>query len=102
MLDLKKEIDSLTNFRRQSAEYLDHLQSTGDPLVLTVNGKAMVVAQDAEAYQKLVDAASKADREETVSAIRDGLADVEAVRTNPARAASKALAKKYGISSTEK
>lgn len=97
MLNLEKGIDSLTNFKRQTADYLDRLHKTGEPVVLTVNGKAQVVVQDAGAYQKLVEAAAKADREETVAAIREGLADVKAGRTKPARAALKALGKKYGI-----
>jgi prevent-host-death family protein len=97
MLNLANGIDSLTNFKRETARYLSRLHKTGEPVVLTVNGKAEVVVQDAEAYQKLVEAAARADREETVAAIRAGLDDVAAKRTRPARAALKALAKKYGI-----
>jgi prevent-host-death family protein len=97
MLNLEHGIDSMTNFKRQTAEYLERLHKTGEPVVLTVNGKAQVVVQDAGAYQKLLDAAAKADREEDVAAIREGLADVSAGRTKAARAALKALAKKYGI-----
>ena len=47
--------------------------------------------------ERLVEMAAKADREETVAAIRAGLADVEAGRTKPARQALRALAKKHGI-----
>jgi len=101
MLDLAKGVDSLTNFKRQSAAYLRRLHKTGEPVVLTVNGKAKVVVQDAAAYQRLADAASKIEREETIAAIREGLADVAAGRTKPARTALKALAKKYGISLTD-
>jgi len=101
MLDLAKGIDSLTNFKRQTAEYLTRLHKTGEPVVLTVNGKAEVVVQDAAAYQKLVEAAARAEREETIAAIREGLADVTAKRTKSARAALEALAKKYGISSAD-
>jgi prevent-host-death family protein len=97
MLNLASGIDSLTNFKRQTAEYLSRLHKSGEPLVLTINGKAEVVVQDAEAYQKLVEAAARADREETLKAIREGLADVAGKRTKPARPALKALAKKYGI-----
>lgn len=97
MLNLSKGIDSLTNFKRQTAAYLSRLHKTGEPVVLTVNGKAEVVVQDATAYQKLVEAAAKADRQETIAAIREGLADVAAKRTKPAKAALKSLAKKYGI-----
>lgn len=102
MLNLPQGIDSLTNFKRQTADYLARLHKTGEPVVLTVNGKAEVVVQDAAAYQKLLDAAQRAEREETVAAIREGLADVKAGRTKPARTALKALAKKYGIPTTER
>ena len=102
MLNLEHGIDSMTNFKRQTAEYLERLHKTGEPVVLTVNGKAQVVVQDAAAYQKLLDAAAKTVREETVAAIREGLADVKAGRTKPARPALKALAKKYGIATPDK
>src|SRR6266404_198436 len=99
MLNLDTGIDSMTNFKRQTAEYLERLHKTGEPVVLTVNGKAQVVVQDAAAYQKLLEAAARSDREETVAEIREGLNDVQAGRTKPARTALKALAKKYGIES---
>jgi prevent-host-death family protein len=101
MLNLGDGIDSLTNFKRQTAEYLRQLRASGSPMVLTVNGKAEVVVQDAAAYQRLVEQAARADREETVAAIREGLADVEAGRVKPARKALKALARKYGIPVTD-
>jgi prevent-host-death family protein len=101
MLDLESGIDSLTNFKRRTAEYLRQLHATGSPMVLTVNGKPEVVVQDAAAYQRLVEMAAKADREEAVAAIREGLADLEAGRVKPAGKALKALAKKYGISVTD-
>jgi prevent-host-death family protein len=97
MLNISTGIDSLTNFKRQTAEFLARLHKTGEPLVLTVNGKAEVIVQDARAYQRLLEAAAKADRRETIAAIREGLADVTAKRTKPARAALNALAKKYGL-----
>lgn len=97
MFNLESGIDSLTNFKRQTADYLRQLHSSGEPLVLTINGKAEVVVQDAAAYQRLLDLAAKAEREEAVAAIREGLADAEAGRVKPARKALKALAKKYGI-----
>ncbi|WP_397570348.1 type II toxin-antitoxin system Phd/YefM family antitoxin [Schlesneria sp. T3-172] len=97
MLNLQTGIDSLTNFKRQTSSYLQQLRASGTPIVLTVNGKAEVVVQDAAAYQRLVEQAAKAEREETVAAIREGLADAEAGRVKPARKALKALARKYGI-----
>lgn len=97
MLNLENGIESLTAFKRDSALMLKRLHKSGEPVVLTVNGKAEVVVQDATAYQRLVERAEAAERAETVAAIREGLADVEAGRTKPARAALRALAKKYGF-----
>lgn len=94
-------IDSLTNFKRNTADYLKKLHKTGDPVVLTINGKAEVVVQDAAAYQRLVDAAARVEREETIAAIREGLADLKSGRTRPARTALKSLAKRYGVAAEE-
>ena len=101
MLDLENGIESLTNFKRNTADYLQQLHQTGTPLVLTVNGRAEVVVQDAVAYQRLLERAAKADLAETVEAIREGLADSAAGRVKPARKALQALAKKYGISNSD-
>jgi prevent-host-death family protein len=98
VLNLEDGIDSLTNFKRQTSDYLRRLHSTGEPLVLTVNGKAELVVQDAAAYQRLVELAARADREEAVAAIRQGLADAHSGRVKPARKALETLARKYGLS----
>jgi prevent-host-death family protein len=87
MLDLESGIDSLTNFKRNTADYLQQLHQSGAPLVLTVNGRAEVVVQDAAAYQRLLERAARADMAETVTAIQQGLADAAAGRVKPARQA---------------
>ena len=51
MLDLASDIRSLSDFKRNTVELLDHLRKTGHPLVLTINGKAEIVVQDAAAYR---------------------------------------------------
>ena len=91
------ETDSLTNFQQRTASYLEMLRETGDPVVLTVDGEARVVVQDAEAYKRLLEAAAKADRADAVAGIREGLADFAAGRYSPALPGIEALAKKYGI-----
>lgn len=83
MMTLENGIDSLTNFTRQTSQYLDQLHETGKPMLLTVNCRAQVVVQDAVAYQRQVELAAKVDHEETLAAIREGLAGVEAGRTKP-------------------
>lgn len=51
-------------------------------MTIPVNGKAQAVVQDAEAYQRLLDTAERAD---VFEAIRQGLDDAEYSRTRPAR-----------------
>jgi prevent-host-death family protein len=70
MLDITKDIQSLTTFRRRSGDFMKHLKKTKRPVVLTVKGKAQAVVLDAEAYQRLLDIAAKADARE---GIRQGL-----------------------------
>jgi prevent-host-death family protein len=82
MLDIKKDIQAMTTFRRNPGQFMKHLKKTKRPLILTVNGKAEAVVQDAEAYQRLLDIAAQADAAE---GIRQGLEDVKKGRTRPAR-----------------
>ena len=84
VLDIANDIQSLTAFRRNSGQFLKHLKKSKRPVVLTVNGKAQAVVQDAEAYQRLLDIAAQADASE---GIRQGLEDVKKGRVHPAREA---------------
>lgn len=54
MLDLQ-EIHSLSDFQRNTKRYVSHLQQSHKPVILTVNGEAALVVQDALSYQKLLD-----------------------------------------------
>ena len=51
MLDIKSDINSLSNFKRKTSEFLRQLKETGHPVVLTINGKAELVVQDTASYQ---------------------------------------------------
>ena len=73
MIDITKDIQSLTTFRRRSGDFMKQLKKTKRPVVLTVKGKAKAVVQDAAAYQRLLDIAALADPRE---GIRQGLEDV--------------------------
>jgi prevent-host-death family protein len=84
MFDIKKDIQAMTTFRRNPAKFMKQLKKTKKPLLLTVNGKAEAVVQDAEAYQRLLDIAAHADAQE---GIRQGREDVEKGRVRPAREA---------------
>ena len=82
MLNLKRDIQAMTTFRRNPAKFLKELKKTKRPMILTVDGKAEAVLQDAEAYQRLLDIAAQADEKE---GIRQGLEDVKKKRVRPAR-----------------
>ena len=66
MLDLANDIRSLSEFKRNTVDLLGRLRKTGHPLVLTINGKAELVVQDAAAYQALL------DRVEAIEGIQEG------------------------------
>jgi prevent-host-death family protein len=95
MLDITKDIQSLTTFRRRSGDFMKQLKKSKRPVVLTVKGKAAAIVQDAEAYQRLLDIAARADSEE---GIRQGLDDVAHGRTRTAKEVFDDIRRKHGIS----
>jgi prevent-host-death family protein len=94
MLDITKDIQSLTTFRRRSSDFMKQLKKSKRPVVLTVKGKAEAIVQDAEAYQRLLDIVAKADVHE---AIRQGLSDVANGRSRPAREVFNEIRRRYDI-----
>jgi len=93
-LDLRTGIDSLTNFKRKTATFLGRLRKTGQPLVLTVNGKAEVVVQDAESYQRLLEVA---EQFEAVNRISNGLKEKEQGLGRPAAEVLESVRQKHAI-----
>jgi prevent-host-death family protein len=94
MLDITKDIQSLTTFRRRSGDFMKQLKKSKRPVVLTVKGKAAAIVQDAEAYQRLLDIAASANAEE---GIRQGLDDVAHGRTRPAKEVFDEIRRKHDI-----
>ncbi len=80
-MNLNRDILSLTEFKLHTPEFVQQLKQTGEPLVLTINGKAELVVQDAASYQRLLDLAEEA---RVLDGIRRGLEDVRAGRSQPA------------------
>jgi prevent-host-death family protein len=93
-MDITRDIQPMTTFRNRSAEMLQHLKATRRPMVLTVNGKAAAVVQDAEAYQELLDMAATASARE---GIRQGLDEVRAGLGRPAAEVFEEIRAEYGI-----
>ncbi|HUT94180.1 MAG TPA: type II toxin-antitoxin system Phd/YefM family antitoxin [Thermoguttaceae bacterium] len=83
-MDIARDIESLTHFKRKTAQLVAQLKATGAPMVLTVNGRAEIVVQDAASYQRLLDLI---DRAEAVLGIRKGLEAMERKEGIPAEEA---------------
>lgn len=85
------DIHSLTDFQRNVRTHLSRMKKTGRPLVLTVNGKAELVVQDARSYEKMM---NLLDRAEAIAAIQEGLDDAAKGRTQPVDRAFRAIRRK--------
>jgi prevent-host-death family protein len=96
-MNLSQDIHSLTDFKRNTSEFLRQLKETGHPLVLTINGKAEVVVQDAASYQRLFDLA---ERLETIQAVKEGLASADRGEGRPMNDVFAALEKELHRAST--
>ena len=66
------DIHTVTDFSRKPAEHIKRLTESKRPELLTVNGKAAVVVQDAETYEKM---AALAEYAESVQSIRQAMAE---------------------------
>lgn len=84
-----KDIHSLTDFQRNTKAHLKKLKATGRPEVLTVNGKAELIVQNAAAYEETLDA---------IRGIQRGLSEMKAGTGKPARKALNQIPTKQKIS----
>lgn len=89
------EIHSLTDFLRNHKAHVSRLKKTQASEVLTVNGKAEVVVQDAASYQKMLD---RLHHMETLAAIQEGMASAERGELKPAAQVLDEMRAKYGLS----
>jgi prevent-host-death family protein len=94
MIDLR-EVRSVTEFQRNIKDYVGRLKENKTPLVLTVNGRAELVVQDAESYQVMLE---RLDRAETLAAIKRGIDQFERREALPLDEAEKDLRAKHGFS----
>ncbi len=99
MIDLSQDIHSLSDFKRKTTEFMSRMKESGRPVVLTINGRAELVVQDAASYQRLL---ALAERAEMMDFLRESRADVEAGRTEPAVDALERLARKHKLNRKRK
>ena len=91
MLKIGRDIHSLSDFKRKTPEFIKQLEKTGEPVVLTINGRAKLVVQDAESYQRMLELLERA---ETIEAIREGLESVKQGKTMSLEQFDKEMRKK--------
>jgi len=83
-----EDIRSLTDFQRNTKAHLRRLKHTGRPEVLTVNGKAELIVQNAAAYEDMIDA---------ICGIQRGLDAMKEGKGLPAREALDRIRAKHKI-----
>ena len=83
-----QDIRSLTDFQRNTKAHLRRLKSSGRPEVLTVNGRAELIVQDAAAFEDMLDA---------IRGIQRGLDEMKAGKGEPARIVLDRIRTKYKI-----
>ena len=94
-MNVVRDIQSLSVFKRDASKIIKQIKMTKEPVVLTVNGKAEVVVQDAESYQKLIEAKERA---ETVAILRERLRSLdEGAECQPMEEVFAELAKENGF-----
>jgi hypothetical protein len=71
-----QDIRSLTDFQRHTKAHLKRLKNTGRAEVLTVNGRAELIVQNAAAFEDMLDA---------IRGIQRGLDEMKAGKGEPAR-----------------
>ena len=74
MLNISRDIHSISDFKRNTPEFVRQLKETGKPVVLTMNGRAEVVIQDARSYQDMLEIL---DRVKDIEAVREAITDAE-------------------------
>jgi len=95
-MKLSRDIQSLSVFKRDSSKFIKQIKKTGEPLVLTVNGKAAAVVLDPDSYQSYL---REKDWQDTMTALRQAREDVKAGRVQDAEDFFREFEERHGIPS---
>lgn len=85
---------SLTDFQRNARSFIEGINQTREPLLLTVNGTVQAVLVDPATFQEME---KQQERERFLAALREGLNDIAEGRTRPAAEVYAAMKAKYGL-----
>jgi prevent-host-death family protein len=93
-MNVVRDIQTLSTFKRQSTKFVKQVQVTREPLVLTINGVAELVVLDAESYQVLSD---MKERAEALVGVREGLAQARCGEVIAMEQVLSDLGKQHGL-----
>jgi PHD/YefM family antitoxin component YafN of YafNO toxin-antitoxin module len=62
MINLEN-IHSLTDFKRNASSYVEQIRETKAPMLLTINGEAAVIVQDALSFQNMLNRLTQLEEE---------------------------------------
>ncbi len=85
---------SFDEFQGNVLEHLRRLKDSGQPELLSVNGKVELIVQDARAYERLLELV---DRAEAIEGIREGLESMKRGEGRPAREVLEEIRRELGI-----
>ena len=88
------ETGSLADFTQNTDEAIRRLKESGEPEVLTVDGRPVFIIQDIASYERLLD---RLDRLETIEAVREGLEQMKRGEGKPLDEAFAELYARLGI-----
>jgi PHD/YefM family antitoxin component YafN of YafNO toxin-antitoxin module len=89
-----RDVDSLAHFTENPRKIIDQLETSGRPLVLTVDGEAQLVVQTAESYRRMWELL---DRAQAIEGTRIGLESMERGEGRPAGEVFEELRQKHRI-----
>ena len=74
-MKLTRDIQSLSTFKRDTSKFLKQMKRTGQPIILTVNGKAAAVIIDPDDYEQYE---REKEHLDTIAGVQRGIADMKA------------------------
>ncbi len=89
-----EDISPMSDFVRNTRSHVDRLRTTRRPEVLTHNGSAAVVVQNADAYQELLD---RLDELETLAALNEAAGEIDRGEGSPIEEAEARLRERLNV-----
>jgi PHD/YefM family antitoxin component YafN of YafNO toxin-antitoxin module len=85
---------SLTDFQRNAKTFVSKLKRNKKPLILTVNGKAEVIVQDAKTYQEMIE---RLELSESITGILSSIEEFKEGKGMPVEEVFRKLQAKHGL-----